>query len=147
MLESSLGGYPSTVDWDVHADKVGVEQAKVNWLNHPVFAQSITNPSARHALEDALKDYSGWHWLHNDVRQKVQPPAKDRLGEITAPTLIIIGEEDLSYYHDIAAVLHEQIKGSELVAFAEAGHMVNIEKSGEVNSLISDFIASLRGMS
>jgi pimeloyl-ACP methyl ester carboxylesterase len=140
LLETSLGGFASTVDWDVHADKVGIEQAKINWLNHRVFSQSIANPIARRALEDAMKDYSGWHWQHNDLRQKLQSPAKDQLNEIVAPTLIAVGEKDLSYYHDIAAILHERIEGSKLTTIAGAGHMVNIEKPDEINSLLSDFI-------
>lgn len=141
LLESSLGGYASSVDWNVHAGEVGVEQAKINWLNHPVFAQSIANSSAYGALENALRSYSGWHWMHDDMRQKLKPPAKDRLSEITIPTLITVGEKDLSYYHGIAALLYKQIKSSELVTIAEAGHMVNIEKQDEVNNLISNFIA------
>lgn len=140
LLESSLGGYASTVDWDVRAVETGVDKAKVNWLNHPVFAQSVINPLARKALEEAMSDYSGWHWFNSDPRTKLRPRAMEQLANVKTPTLIAVGNKDLSYYHDIAKILHSTIRGSQLAYIADAGHMVNIEKANEINKLISNFI-------
>lgn len=44
LADSSLGGYASTVDWRVYAKEQGVEKAKVNWLNHSVFATAKNKP-------------------------------------------------------------------------------------------------------
>src|SRR3989339_1460207 len=44
LADSSLGGYSSTVDWRVYAKEQGLELAKANWLNHPVFATVKSKP-------------------------------------------------------------------------------------------------------
>lgn len=60
--------------------------------------------------------------------------------EIAKPTLIMVGEGDLSYFHSISDVLVNGIPSAQKVVIPNAGHMVNMEASGEVNKLLADFI-------
>jgi len=76
LADSSLGGYKSTVDWNVHPEK-GLEKAKANWLNHEVFNKTRENKFASDKLKKMLRDYSGWHWFNSDPREKLNPPAID----------------------------------------------------------------------
>ncbi len=140
LASSSLGGYASTVDWDVHAKEVGVEQAKKNWLNHAVFAPTIQNDNARQTLEKILSDYSGWHWFNHDPRTKLVPLALERLADIKIPTKIIVGANDLSYYHDIAKILGEGISNSTTIIIPNSGHMVNLENPTEFNKVLQEFL-------
>lgn len=126
----------------MYAQEEGLDQAKVNWLNHPVFGTTKDKPTVITQLTQMVDDYSGWHWLNADPRIKLNPPAIDRLGEIKAPTQIILGELDLPYYHDIANILTDRISNSKLHTIKDSGHMVNMESRLEFNSLISEFIAS-----
>lgn len=140
LMDAALEGYPSEVDWDVHAKEEGLENAKKNWLSHELF--STSSPKVIAALSLIVKDYSGWHWLHNDIQEPAAIPARERLKEISKPTLIIVGEKDLSYFHNIAQVLATGIPGAQKVIVPDVGHMVNMEAPERVNKLLADFIRS-----
>lgn len=140
LTDSSLGGYPSTVDWRVYAKEQGLEQAKDNWLNHKVFATAKSKPDVYSQLRRMVDDYSGWHWLNSDPRIKLNPPTIDRLSEIQVATQIMLGEQDLDYYHSIADILADKIPSSELEYISDSGHMVNLESPEEFNLLIRKFI-------
>jgi pimeloyl-ACP methyl ester carboxylesterase len=136
LASSSLGGYSSTVDWDVHAKEVGIDEAKKNWLNHSVFAPTIANKDVKEKLDKIVNDYSGWHWLNHDSREKLQPTTLTRLNEIKVQTEIIVGANDLSYYHDIAKILNKGISNSHLTIIQNSGHMVNLENPTEFNKVL-----------
>lgn len=138
LIDSSLGGYVGKVDWRVYAQEHGLEKAKQNWLNHDVFKPTKHNKEAFHQLETISTEYSGWHWLNHDPREKVIPSAVDRLHEITVDTQIVLGEKDLNYYHQIAKILQKQIKNSKVVIIPNVGHLGNLENSNVVNHLISN---------
>jgi len=142
VMDSALDSYKSTVGWNVYARNVGIERAKENWMNHEIFAETRKHSRVVAALRPIVKDYSGWHWLHEDTQRPTNSYARTRLSEITAPTLIIVGEKDLAYFRTIAATIKAGIKGSVKVMVANGGHMINMEKPEIVNKLLADFIAS-----
>lgn len=63
----------------------------------------------------------------------------DRLGEITLPTTVIVGDSDLLTppWHSIRMVRH--IPNANLIRFAECGHMVMFERHREMNRVILNF--------
>ena len=67
----------------------------------------------------------------------------DRVAEISAPALIVVGVEDRLTPPKYARFLHERIAGSELLVVEGAGHMVMAEKPAEVNAAIGAFLARL----
>jgi pimeloyl-ACP methyl ester carboxylesterase len=69
------------------------------------------------------------------------PPAAGRLGEITAPTLIIRGDLDESAAGPIADALEHGIGRARQVTLAGVAHMVNLERPAEFQSLVLDFLA------
>lgn len=91
-------------------------------------------------LRTIVENYSGWHWLHTDPQIPGKTHARARLHEIAKPTLIIVGEGDLSYFHNISAVLADGISNARKAIVLNAGHMVNMETPDEVNKLLTDFI-------
>lgn len=64
----------------------------------------------------------------------------DRLGEITVPTLIIVGEEDVATPPKEGRKLQEKIAGARLVVIPAAGHSSTIEQPDAVNRAIMDFL-------
>ena len=140
IADSSLGGYASTVDWRVFAKEQGIDKAKKNWMNHEVFKTTWENSTVLKELETIVSGYSGWHWLNNDMKEKLSMPALSRLQEILVPTLIITGENDLPYFQTIADILHKGIKNSQKKIIIGAGHMSNMEKPEEFNRILWDFI-------
>ena len=51
-----------------------------------------------------------------------------RLGEISAPTLVLVGRDDFICPPSQAKIMHERIPNSELVVFEQSGHFPYIEE-------------------
>ncbi|HEY3143913.1 MAG TPA: alpha/beta fold hydrolase [Acidimicrobiales bacterium] len=70
----------------------------------------------------------------------------DRLGEITAPTLVLWGNHDVLVPRSYSEVLRTGIARSELVIVPDAGHLCTLEQPALVNKVLRDFFerASLR---
>jgi pimeloyl-ACP methyl ester carboxylesterase len=62
------------------------------------------------------------------------------LGNIQVPTLILHGVNDHVCLFDLAKVMHENIKGSQLVSIEKAGHGFYFEERKRVNSELIKFI-------
>jgi proline iminopeptidase len=63
----------------------------------------------------------------------------DRLGEITAPTLITVGEFD-EVHPSCAHTLHEGIAGSELMIFKGCAHAAHLEDHERYRMVLRDFL-------
>lgn len=71
------------------------------------------------------------------------PPAAGRLGEITAPVLVLAGEYDTSSVHAIADVYAKGIAGARKVVIEGTAHVPNMERPEEFSRLVLDFLGSL----
>jgi 3-oxoadipate enol-lactonase len=67
----------------------------------------------------------------------------DRLHAITAPTLIIVGEDDPGTPVAASRTIHEKIRGSELVILKSASHLSNMEQPEAFNRAVTTFLAKL----
>jgi 3-oxoadipate enol-lactonase len=67
----------------------------------------------------------------------------DRLHAITAPTLIIVGEDDPGTPVAASRTIHEKIRGSELVILKSASHLSNMEQPETFNRAVTTFLAKL----
>lgn len=88
--------------------------------------------------------------IFNPTDLDVRPtaPAADKLGTITAPTLILTGEYDLDDIHQIADTLMNGLGGAvDRVNMTDAGHMLNMEQPDRTNAAIREFIGRLDGQS
>jgi 3-oxoadipate enol-lactonase len=72
----------------------------------------------------------------------LQFDALDRLGGITAPTLVIVGEQDLLTPPWIAREVADAIPGArfEVIRGDGSSHVVPIERPDDFNRLVSDFL-------
>jgi 3-oxoadipate enol-lactonase len=88
-----------------------------------------------------MSDYSGWHWTHDDPEICLDPPAAQRLEEISLPVQIILGERDVSDFQTIAATLTAGISGAAKSVIPGVGHMSNMEAPTAFNGAVLDFLA------
>ena len=63
-----------------------------------------------------------------------------QLSHITAPTLVIVGDQDIATVPEKSEQLHRGIKNSSLVIIPGAGHSSTIEEPKAVNSALKDFL-------
>lgn len=66
--------------------------------------------------------------------------AETRLGDIDAPTLVVVGTEDLDDIKAITEKLAAEIPGARLVTIDGAGHLPSLERPAELNELLLDFL-------
>ncbi len=64
----------------------------------------------------------------------------DRISEIKAPTLIMVGEDDPGMPVSSAEAMHEQIAGSRLVVLPSARHLSNVEQAEAFNAALLEFL-------
>lgn len=67
----------------------------------------------------------------------------DQLNSIGMPTLIIVGENDVSTPPEMSERMHARIPESRLEVIPEAGHMTPIEQPDALNDLLGEFLDSL----
>ena len=108
-------------------------EAKRLWLDTGWFATARAKPELRELIDQMVGDYSGWYWLNDSPSQNIVPPAIERLETLKLPTMVIDGELDLDYNHEIAKILAKRIPNATLVKIAHGGHMANMEEPAEVN--------------
>ncbi len=70
----------------------------------------------------------------------------DRIPEIKAPTLIIVGEEDILIPLKYSKILNEKIEGSRLVIMKDCGHVPTLEKPEEFNKIVLEFLKDYDGL-
>lgn len=67
----------------------------------------------------------------------------DELARITAPTLVVVGEEDAATVPAKSERLRDAIAGAKLVRIPRAGHSSSVEEPAAVTAAIESFLASL----
>jgi pimeloyl-ACP methyl ester carboxylesterase len=68
------------------------------------------------------------------------PPAATRLAEITAPTLVLVGDQDLPTVLDAADLLMDSIPNVTKAIIHDAAHLPNLEHPEEFNRVALDFL-------
>ena len=67
----------------------------------------------------------------------------DRIGTITAPTLVAAGEHDPATPLAVARHIHDQISGSRLAVIENAAHLGNVEQPQAFTELVLEFLGTL----
>ena len=107
------------------------------WTDGPHRAPGDVDPEvrekvrmmARNGLEHAMEG------------RLIDPPATERLGELTLPMLMVVGELDMPGILDIADIVVAANPNAELVVVPEVAHMVNMEKPAEFNELLLEYLS------
>jgi 3-oxoadipate enol-lactonase len=101
--------------------------APVTAVDEAAAAMSRVGPTAFEAAVRCLPSH--------DVRE--------RLVEITAPTLVVVGALDRETPPNYARHLADGIAGSRYVEIDGAGHISNLERPAEFNAALLDFLGTL----
>lgn len=124
------------------------------WLATRVTPRMLVEQSLRGSVEkqdivdDAMIDRY-WELLRfpgnraatvTRTRMDREPAMAARVGEITAPTLILFGDKDRVINPSAAKTFHERIKGSEVVMLPGIGHLPMEEAPDATAKAIADFL-------
>jgi len=151
-VDSTLGGFNYSDEFNAIFDELfttfseeGLGPAKRVWMECPLFKPISEIEEAASRFSEMVSDYSGWHWsTGSDSMQSITPAAIGRLGEINVPVLVVVGERDLSDFHNIARVMERDIPNARLTVIDSVGHMSNMENPESFNREITSFLESFK---
>lgn len=79
-------------------------------------------------------------WIEEDLCE-TPPPAADRLGNVQAATLVIVGDRDVGEIQAIADLIVGSIPGARKRVIADADALVNVRRPERFNRVVLDFLA------
>lgn len=82
----------------------------------------------------------------NLAKASIRHDLGKRISDISSPTLILAGEEDILMPPKYSRILRENIKNSRLVIFKNCGHVPPIEIPDEFNSTVMNFLVEHDGL-
>lgn len=109
-----------------------------NW-SEDRFLIAGPNEGARRKIYEQLVANSEKLKFDNHFEQSLSPPASKRLSEVKAPTVILAGEADIADVRAHCAAINAGIRESAQEVIMDAGHLIQLEKPGEVVKRIEDF--------
>jgi 2-succinyl-6-hydroxy-2,4-cyclohexadiene-1-carboxylate synthase len=121
-------------------EQIGVDDFLTEWLANPLFA-GLTDETAQ--LTDRRRNTAvGLASSLRSTGTGTQQPLWNRLSEIVAPTLVIVGEHDAKF-HQLGDRIVSAIPNSGLAVIDSAGHSAHLEHPAETVHAIVDWCATL----
>lgn len=148
LMGPGLSGFPfnlkdEAVQAMIARAKTGDAQGAMDlWLQHPMMAPAMARPALAARIRPIAVD-NARIWTSLAVGERVpNPPAITRLGEIKAPTLVIVGERDVPDIQQIVKLLAANVRGARVEVVPGAAHLPNMEDPALVNRLLGDFLSA-----
>lgn len=147
VVASGASGYPSTAaDWASvravfeAARTEGPERAAELWLAHPMVGvasrHAQTAPLLRAMVEENQAVLRMAHW----PSEPLDPSAFERAGEIRAPALFVLGEQDVPVVNRVAEATAERMPGARLERMPGADHLPQMVSPEAFNRLVVGFL-------
>ena len=121
----------------------GPEKYFETFLKADLLAGVRERPQARARMRTLMLDnYKALSFIRSGLSQSPEPPTIERLGQIKAPTLVIVGSLDSKNLLNIADTLATGIHGARKVVIPGASHHPPAETPQEFNRVLLDFLES-----
>ena len=112
------------------------------WVDGPDREPDDVDPEMR----ERVHDMNAALFTRDDVEGEeipLDPPAAERLAEISAPTLIVYGDKDVMDVREAAGPLAACIPGALLAVISDAAHLPQMERPGVFNEIVLGFLLGL----
>jgi pimeloyl-ACP methyl ester carboxylesterase len=127
------------------AAAVSVDSAKKVWSSGALLTLRANQKQAQPIVQQIIAEYSGdFFFPQKGLSVQPQTITSTRLAEIKAPTLIVVGAQDMKDFHLMADLYEKGIAGSRRVTLANAGHLCNMEQPTAFNAEVVKFLKSKR---
>lgn len=117
----------------------GAETCREKMLDDPVFDGVRRQPEVFAEIKNILEDFPT-KTLTNPYTPPAPPTPLERLPEIHAPTLVMMGALDQADLRAIADIAAQRIPGARKKVFENAGHLLNLEQPAEFNTALEAFL-------
>lgn len=130
--------------WARIAREEGVDAFRRAWAAHPLMGVPAGRPDVRARLDELLQSYSGGRILNpSSPSGPVRPVTMEDLSRVGAPTLVLIGENEVPYLQMVAHGLAYYIPNARLVVIPGGGHVVNLIAPAAYNAAVLEFLADV----
>jgi pimeloyl-ACP methyl ester carboxylesterase len=102
------------------------------------------DPRLRSLLRDNALENEGYWKIVPGWAEPLVPPVRDRLKDMSVPTLVVVGERDHPYTLEVASLLEREMPRARRVVVAGAAHLVHLEKPEAFNELVLSELEGLR---
>jgi pimeloyl-ACP methyl ester carboxylesterase len=118
-----------------------VEVSLRTWVDGPRRKPEDVDPDVRGRVAKMQRRiYELQKGLEDDDEELLVEGVANRLGEIVAPTLVLVGEEDVPDMHAIADRLAREIPGARKGLIAGTAHVPSLERPREFDELVLGFL-------
>jgi pimeloyl-ACP methyl ester carboxylesterase len=112
-------------------------------LGMAMFKMVREDPELADELVRVFADYFVRHGADEDTLSPPTTPPAQRLGEISAPSLYIIGELDMPRMHAYSDLFTAGIPGARKVVIPGCDHAPNMGEPDEFNAVVLSFLAEV----
>ena len=129
---------PGTLEFRLNAAK----DAKVHeeWLDAMRHVMMFIEPDLRERLIECHKTV-GPMSQYNDLVTIDKFDVRGRIGELTAPLVLIRGVDDPGKPAEYELEIHQAVPGSKYIKLEQAGHFPMAERPGDVNRALEELMA------
>jgi 3-oxoadipate enol-lactonase len=117
----------------------------LTWLES-AYIRTALHPPERAAWIRQIVVENADFWMglfrYGDLEREASPPAADRLAELRPPILLLVGDRDTPFIHDVVRAIAERAPRVRRVDFRGVGHMLNLEAAAEFDAAVLTFLAS-----
>lgn len=117
-------------DWDLATE-----------LALQIWAPLRSDPATDELIRLMARENAEVDAIPEELYRSPEVPTIERLGEITAPTLVVLGQADLDSVAAAGEVLANGIRGAATVVVPDADHLVPTRRPAEFNRIVLDFLA------
>ena len=151
-IAAGLSGYHTTTNSALRTELLAayergdkeraVELSLQLWTDGPQRPPDQVDPGVRERIRVMtahtfdLPDVEQWV-------QRLEPPAIDRLAEIHAPTLFVVGDKDVEDILEISELIVSNVPGAQCAVIPDTAHHLNMEQPDEFNRVVLEFLDSL----
>jgi 2-succinyl-6-hydroxy-2,4-cyclohexadiene-1-carboxylate synthase len=123
-------------------ERDGIEAFVDEWMQQPLFASQARLGEAELAQVRAARLANSPAGLANSLRgagSGAQDPLWDRLREVKAPVLLIVGEEDAKF-RGIADAMKARVPDCRITVIPDSGHNTHLENPEAFRHVVLEFV-------
>lgn len=148
LVDSALPGFTYSreaagrIETFVAAVRAQGPQAALDhvYLQHPFFDGVRANPEQFESVREIVLGFKAPDMRDGGRPLDYRPDIAGRLPEVSAWTLVVVGEHDIPDFRLIADLLAENIPNARLEVVPDCWHLPPVEKPAEFNQLLIDFL-------
>jgi pimeloyl-ACP methyl ester carboxylesterase len=112
------------------------------WVNGPRRPPAVVDAAVRELVRQMQRRaFELQVPVWQDAEELLVSDLARRLDAVRVPTLVVVGEEDVADFHQIAAQLAREIDGARHAVIPNAAHLPSLERPSAFNELVLGFLA------